>query len=292
MSPHLLITQTLFALLAFAGNSVLCRLALQDESIDATSFTALRLISGALILCVLIYWKSQSVNVFKTFNQNRFKQGAYLFVYAAGFSYSYILLGTAVGALVLFVTVQITMLAVQVIQGRSVRRLEVIGLSIALMSFITWMLPDSQRPHVLGLVLMVIAGIAWGLYTLAGKASTNPQQDTAQNFLVSVCFLPLIIPVFWLYSELHLTDQGVLLAITSGAVTSGLGYWVWYKVLPHFSALSAGVMQLSVPVLAAFGGIIWNQESLELNFILASLGILAGIFLVLYSHHQATLKKP
>lgn len=290
MSSFSLALQTLFALLAFAGNSILCRLALQDHSIDANSFTIIRLLSGAIILALLLSWQKQGV--FERPSLPRLKQAAYLFCYAAGFSYAYVLLGTAAGALILFVSVQVTILVIQYLKGKQSKPLELVGLALALMSFIAWMLPNSQRPSLTGLALMVIAGIAWGFYTLAGKSSQHPQKDTAQNFLFSLLFIPILFPLYVFEESIVLSHNGIYLAIASGALTSGLGYWVWYKVLPSFSALSAGVIQLSVPALAALGGIIWNNEPLTLVFMLASSGILLGIFLVLYSGQYTKKQKP
>ncbi|GAA6133628.1 DMT family transporter [Oceaniserpentilla sp. 4NH20-0058] len=290
MSPFSLALQTTFALLAFAGNSVLCRLALQDPQIDATSFTIIRLISGAFILVALLNLKIQLI--LNKPNPRQIRQAAYLFIYAAGFSYAYILLGTAPGALVLFVTVQLAMLIRQFLQGKTLRRLELVGIALAVICFVSWLAPSTQRPDLFGILLMIFAGIAWAFYTLSGKNSQNAQLDTARNFINSLLFIPLIVPLYWWIAEPMITTNGVLLAFTSGAITSGLGYWVWYKVLPNFSALSAGVMQLSVPIIAAIGGILWNNETITLTFFLASLGILSGIFLVLYSGQQAITKKP
>lgn len=292
MSPFWLAAQTLFALFAFAGNSVLCRLALQDGAIDPNSFTILRLISGALILSVLITLQTRSFLVFKRPSFLRMQQSAYLFTYAACFSFAYVLLDTAAGALLLFVTVQLTMLATQYIQGRRSAWLELLGLAFALGSFIAWVGPSASRPDLHGSVLMIVAGIAWAGYTLAGKHSAHPQLDTAQNFLFSLVFVLLLLPLYFWQHPLHLSAQGIWLAIASGAITSGLGYWLWYRVLPAFSSLSAGVMQLSVPVFAAIGGLIWNAESVTMVFIMASSGILGGIFLVLYSGHLASKRKP
>jgi drug/metabolite transporter (DMT)-like permease len=278
--------QTVLALLAFAGNSVLCRLALNDGLIDANSFTIIRLISGACILVALVFVMNRKHAPIEKPSKLRIKQAAYLFVYAACFSIAYLMLGTAAGALILFVSVQLTMLTVQYIQGRRSTKLELAGLLLALGSFAAWMIPGAQRPDVSGVLLMAIAGIAWGYYTIAGKTSQNPQKDTAQNFFYSVFFCVFLIPLYWLHDAINITNQGTLLAIASGAITSGLGYWLWYRVLPSFTSLSAGVMQLSVPILAAIGGIIWNHEAITLTFILASSGILGGIFLVLYSGHK------
>lgn len=281
---------TAFALIAFAGNSVLCRLALQDQLIDANSFTIIRLISGAACLITLLIIQKSPIKLLQRPNLNQFKQAGYLFTYAACFSISYLMLGTAVGALVLFVTVQLTMLSVQYLQGRKANPLELIGLGLALGSFIAWMAPAAQRPDSTGVFIMIFAGIAWGLYTLAGKSSTQPQIDTAQNFFYSLIFIIFLLPLYWFQFPLLITEKGILLASTSGAITSGLGYWLWYRVLPSFSALSAGVMQLSVPMLAAIGGIIWNHEPMNLTFILACTGILSGIFLVLYSSQHKPAK--
>lgn len=290
MSPLSLGLQTVLALLAFAGNSVLCRLALNDGLIDANSFTIIRLISGAAILFALLFIMNRKHAIIEKPNKPRLKQAAYLFIYAACFSIAYLMLGTAAGALILFVSVQLTMLLVQYIQGRRSTKLELTGLILALGSFAAWMIPSAQRPEMSGVFIMAIAGIAWGFYTIKGKASQHPQKDTAQNFLYSVLFCLLLLPLYWLHTAMNITTQGILLAVSSGAVTSGLGYWLWYKVLPAFTSLSAGVMQLSVPVLAAIGGIMWNNEAITLTFALASSGILAGIFLVLYSGYKQSMQ--
>lgn len=288
MSPLSLGIQTLFALIAFAGNSVLCRLALQDNAIDPNSFTIIRLSSGALILCVLMALQLKSLQFISRPSLGRLKQASFLFIYAACFSFAYVLLGTAAGALLLFVTVQLTMLLTQYLQGRRSTGLELFGLCLALGSFMIWMGPNASRPDLTGALLMVAAGIAWAFYTIAGKQSQQPQLDTAQNFLFSLCFIVILMPIYLWQNTLNLSYNGILLAISSGAITSGLGYWLWYRVLPAFSSLSAGVMQLSVPILAAAGGFIWNQEQVTMTFILASSGILGGIFLVLYSAHLAS----
>jgi drug/metabolite transporter (DMT)-like permease len=290
MSPVFLTLQTILALLAFAGNSVLCRLALNDGLIDANSFTIIRLISGAIILIALLFIMNHQHSIIEKPNLARIKQAAYLFVYAACFSIAYLMLGTAAGALILFVCVQLTMLLMQYIQGRRSTWLELGGLVLALSSFAAWMIPSAQRPEASGVLLMAVAGIAWGFYTITGKASQNPQKDTAQNFFYSIFFCIILLPLYWLHETANITSQGILLAVASGAIMSGLGYWLWYKVLPSFTSLSAGVMQLSVPILAAIGGMVWNHEAITLTFMLASSGILGGIFLVLYSGYKQSMK--
>lgn len=286
MSVPSLALQTLFALMAFAGNSVLCRLALNDGLIDANSFTIIRLLSGACLLVPLLLITSGKYNKIEKPTTVRMKQAAYLFIYAACFSIAYLMLGTATGALILFVSVQLTMLVVQYFQGRRSTGLELTGLILALGSFAAWMAPATDRPDVSGIALMALAGIAWGFYTITGKSSSNPQHDTAQNFFYSLIFCILLVPLYSLQTNMHISTNGLFLAITSGAITSGLGYWLWYKVLPYFTSLSAGVMQLSVPILAAIGGMLWNHEPITLTFMLASSGIIGGIFLVLYSGHK------
>lgn len=286
MSLFSLTSYTLLALMALAGNSVLCRLALNENLIDANSFTIIRLVSGALFLLGLLVLTAEKKPLFEKPSGARLKKAAYLFIYAACFSIAYLMLGTAAGALILFVSVQLTMLFVQYINGKRSHPLELIGLTLALGSFAAWILPSAQRPDMLGVILMTLAGMAWAFYTLAGKFSQHPHYDTAQNFLYSLVFVITLLPLYWIQSPMHMNHEGVLLAITSGAITSGLGYWLWYKVLPAFSTLSAGVMQLSVPVLAAIGGIIWNQEAITFPFLFASCGILGGIFLVLYSNSK------
>ena len=280
---------TFFALLAFAGNSVLCRMALSPNalgsaSIDANSFTIVRLLSGALILAALLLINNVPLKTLtKAPGNAHYKRAFYLFIYAAFFSYAYVLLDTASGALLLFASVQITMLTVQFISQRKPNNQELSGLLLAFMGFVYWMLPNSEAPSYLGAALMILAGIAWAAYTLAGKGSKHAQLDTAQNFIYSLPFLILLLPVYFISEPLHLTEKGVVLAVLSGAITSGLGYWVWYQVLPKLSISSAAVLQLSVPLIAAGGGILWNNESITSSFIMACSFILLGIYLVITS---------
>jgi len=270
------------ALLAFAGNSILCRLALNLHQMDANSFTLIRLISGAFMLVLLVAIKGHSLpRLMKETKSRDWLRAAYLFLYAAGFSYAYQLLDTAAGALVLFGAVQFTMLARQIFSGQRPNTLELMGMAMAMGGFIYWTLPDAQRPSLLGSALMVVAGMAWAFYTLAGKQSRHADLDTCKNFILSLPFLALLLPAYWLWSPININGQSVMLALASGAITSALGYWLWYQVLPSLSTLSAGVLQLSVPILAALGGLIWALEPISLRFLLTSLLILAGIFLVI-----------
>lgn len=279
-------TLTLFSLLAFAGNSVLCRMALSpnalgDTSIDANSFTIIRLLSGALTLAALLLINKVPLkSLIRPSGSQHYKRAALLFIYAAFFSYAYILLDTGSGALILFASVQASMLGVQFIFHSKPNNQELSGLLLAFTGFVYWMLPSSEPPSYLGATMMILAGAAWAGYTLAGKGSKHAQLDTAQNFIFSLPFLVLLLPVYFISEPLKLSNQGVILAILSGAITSGLGYWVWYQVLPKLSISSAAVLQLSVPLIAAIGGIVWNNEHITSPFIMACTFILLGIYLV------------
>ena len=277
---------TLFSLVAFAGNSVLCRMALSPNalgatSIDANSFTIIRLLSGALALALLLLINKVPLkSLIRPSGSHHYKRATLLFIYAAFFSYAYILLDTGSGALILFASVQASMLAVQFFSHSKPNNQELSGLLLAFTGFVYWMLPGSQPPSYLGAAMMILAGIAWAGYTIAGKGSKHAQLDTAQNFIFSLPLLILLLPIYLISEPLNLSSQGILLAIVSGAVTSGLGYWIWYQVLPKLSISSAAVMQLSVPLIAAIGGIIWNNENITSPFIMACVFILLGIYLV------------
>ncbi|MEH6344046.1 MAG: DMT family transporter [Bermanella sp.] len=277
------------ALIAFAGNSVLCRLALSQPNMDASSFTIIRLISGAIMLYVLVKLKprkdSNSTNAkqlsFINASKQEWLRAFYLFTYAAGFSYAYQMLDTAAGALILFGFVQFTLMTVDIIKGKRPSTLELSGMILALSGFIFWALPSAQTPSLIGSALMAAAGIAWGFYTLAGKNSRQADVDTAKNFILTLPFLTTLIPLYWLVSPLEVNPSGIIYALVSGAITSALGYWLWYQALPKLTTLTAGVLQLSVPILAALGGIIWAKEYIPLSFIVASSLILSGILMVI-----------
>lgn len=257
-------------------------------SIDANSFTIIRLLSGALVLGALLLINKVSLKtLLKPDGKQVFQRAAYLFIYAAFFSYAYILLDTAAGALLLFASVQITMLSVQFISQKKPSNQELSGLLLAFMGFVYWMLPSSQSPSYLGAALMIISGIAWAAYTLAGKGSKHAQLDTAQNFIYSLPFLIFLFPVYFIFEPINLSEKGIVLAVLSGAITSGLGYWIWYQVLPKLSISSAAVLQLSVPLIAAGGGILWNHESITASFIMACSFILLGIYLVISSKKRS-----
>ncbi len=273
------------ALLAFAGNSVLCRLALSQYQMDATSFTLLRLMSGAGMLYILVSLKGVKIftahQSIKNITYQEWLKAFYLFVYASCFSFAYLLLDTAAGALILFGCVQLTLMLFEIANGKKNTLIQWLGMSIAISGFVYWALPSAQTPSIEGAVLMALSGIAWAFYTLAGKGSLQASVDTTKNFVLSMPFLILLIPSYWLMTPFQVNPIGIVLALLSGAITSALGYWIWYLVLPKLSTLSAGALQLSVPILAALGGIIWANEAIALSFIIASSLVLGGILLVM-----------
>ena len=267
---------TALALTAFAANSVLTRMALAEPIIDASSFTLIRLLSGSIVLMLIL--------AFRLRKQSAPTKGSWLsslmlFVYALGFSFAYLMLETGTGALILFGMVQITMVVASLIKGQRLARLEWLGIGTAFAGFVYLVWPEVSTPSISGVVLMSIAGIAWGVYTLRGRTSQAPLADTAYNFTRTLPFL-LLLGLFSI-GQFELSTQGIMLAVLSGAIASGLGYTLWYSVLTHLSATQAGVLQLLVPVIAALGGILFVSEPLTLRFVVASLLILGGIYLVI-----------
>ena len=280
---------TFLALTAFAANSVLCRLALEmridGPAIDAGSFTSIRLISGIVALLVILQLtKSSSKKAVEGKLKDTIKTkgswfaAAMLFIYAAGFSYAYISLETGTGALILFGVVQMTMIAVSIYSGNKLHYSEWLGVGLAFTGFVYLMLPGVSAPSLQGLVLMTLSGIAWGYYTLAGKGSKDPLGDTSSNFLRTLPFVVLLIVLN--LDTVYLTDQGVYLAIASGAITSGMGYTIWYIALRSLQTMQAAVLQLLVPVIAAIGGVLFVEELLTTRIIVSALLILGGILLV------------
>ncbi len=267
---------TLFALVAFAFNSILCRLALGAETIDAASFTLIRLVSGAAALI--------AISLFFDRKESKEKRGNwfsafFLFTYAVCFSFAYINLTTGTGALILFGSVQATMIFVALLKGERPKILEWLGLIFALSGLIYLVFPGLSSPPILSSALMATAGIAWGFYTLRGKGSTNPLADTSGNFVRAVPMI-VFVSLFFL-SQIHLSSKGILLAILSGAITSGIGYSVWYAVLKSHTATRAAILQLAVPALAGFGGVIFLAEVVSLRLVSASVLILGGISLAI-----------
>jgi len=274
-------TYTVLALLAFAGNSLICRMALKESTIEPALFTYIRLISGALFLFLLVFVKKKSG---KEKTKGSWISGAMLFIYAAAFSYAYISLDTGTGALILFGSVQITMIAFSLFSGHKMSPLEWIGVILALSGFLYLMLPGAKAPSLSGFLLMTISGIGWGMYSIRGKNSKNPLHDTAYNFLKATPFLLFIL--FLLVLETNLTSKGVLLALFSGVVTSGLGYVIWYAALKGLTHIQASVVQLFVPVLAGIGGFVFIQEIISFRLFVAAVLILGGILLLIIKRHS------
>lgn len=273
---------TLAALVAFAANSVLCRMALGEESIDATTFTGLRLLSGSVALLVLVSLDTRNRSNPQPLSKGSWLSGFMLFLYAACFSYAYLTLETGVGALILFASVQITMISYTLLKGRRLEIKEWVGVLLAFAGFVYLVSPGISAPSLEGLTLMTLSGIGWGLYSVRGKSTIHPLQDTSFNFMRSLAFFSLVVILVWIFGwdEFKSTRKGVLLALTSGAITSGIGYTIWYTALRGLNNVQASVVQLAVPLIAAAGGIVLLSESLTLRLFLSSLIILGGIFLV------------
>lgn len=267
---------TALAMTAFAANSLLCRLALGAGTIDAPGFTGLRLASGALVLWLLLARRSGFMPV-----RPNFRAASMLFAYAAAFSFAYLQLDAGVGALILFGAVQLTMVSAGLLAGEPSPPMTWLGLAMSLGGLVYLVSPGLTAPPLTGAALMGTAGIAWGLYSLGGRGVGDPLQATAANFIGAVPLgLLLCLPFL---GELHLSARGVMLAVASGALASGLGYVIWFAALRGLSASAAASVQLSVPLLAACGGVIWLGERFTWRLALASVLILGGIALVLHS---------
>jgi drug/metabolite transporter (DMT)-like permease len=271
---------TLFSLFAFAANSVLCRLALNIEQVNPADFTAIRLLSASVTLALIIIIKDKSV--VRKIKQHGSQVGAvFLFIYAAGFSYAYISLSTATGALILFAAVQFTMLFKGWLAGNKMGIQEYAGILLSLLGFIYFVFPELEKPSLIGCLLMTLAGIAWGMYSLNGAKSSNPLYDTASNFirLVPVAIISLIVTYFSL--GMDISYKGLLYTFASGALASGVGYSIWYLVLPKLKPSIAAVSQLSVPIWAAIGGTLLVDEPVDLHLAVSACVILGGILLVI-----------
>jgi len=266
---------TALALIAFAANSVLCRLALGEETIDAASFTVIRLLSGALVLLAILAFSNDKE---ASASRGSWSASLMLFVYAVAFSFAYVSLDTGTGALILFGSVQITMILLSLVSGNRLHLSEWVGVIIAFTGFVYLVLPEVTSPSVMGFLLMIAAGIAWGMYTLKGRGSDHPLKDTAYNFLRTI---PLVIILLVItIQDAHYSAAGVLLAVLSGGIASGIGYTIWYIALGGLSTTQAAVVQLSVPVIAAFGGVLFVSEAITARLTLSALIILGGILLV------------
>ena len=274
MSYSRIISLTSLAMIAFAGNSLLCRQALKHTGIDPASFTAIRLISGALVLWLIVRMRHAAPS-----GTGNWLSAFALFAYAAGFSFAYVSLPAASGALLLFGAVQATMIGRGIWVGERLGFLQIMGVLLAFGGLVGLLLPGLSAPPLAGALLMLGAGIAWGIYSLRGKGAGDPTRVTAGNFARAVP-IALVLSVFML--DFAVVDlAGYCYAVASGALASGVGYAIWYTVLPALKNTSAATVQLSVPVIAALGGVAFLGEPITLRLITASVAILGGIALVI-----------
>lgn len=271
---------TVLSLLAFAGNSILCRLALKDTQIDAASFNTIRLISGAMMLWLIVTWQARGKFAISP-SKHSFFSALSLFVYAATFAFAYVNLSAATGALLLFGSVQFTMIAYAIWHGERLTPLQIIGLSLAVSGVIFLLLPNSTTPPIFDAMLMATAGIAWGAYSILGKYAPHPTKTAAQSFILSLPFT-LVLSLLFIES-INLDNQGVVYAVISGAITSGLGYALWYRVLPRLKSTVAASAQLSVPAITAIGGAFFVGEAITYQLMFITIVILGGIALVTFA---------
>lgn len=264
---------TVLSLLAFAGNSLLCRLALTRTTIDAATFTSLRLVSGAAVLLLLVRLR----------RTERVPRGSWpsalaLFAYAAGFSFAYVRLTAGTGALLLFGAVQATMITIGLLRGERLRAMQAAGLLLAYGGLVALVLPGLSAPPLLSAALMLLAGAAWGVYSLRGRGAGDPTAVTAGNFLRAV---PMALVLSAVSMRTRSWDvSGAAYAAASGALASGVGYAVWYTALRTLRATTAATVQLSVPILAALGGVLLLHEPPSLRLVLSGVAILGGVALV------------
>jgi drug/metabolite transporter (DMT)-like permease len=287
---------TLLAMIAFASNSLLCRAALKESSIDPATFTFVRVFSGTLALWLIMsvrtilivnttatplfdgFSSSSPVTRRSLLQHGNWISAVALFAYAAGFSFAYTSLSAGTGALLLFGAVQAAMILWGLHKGERLNTIQIVGFVVAVTGLIALVLPGLSAPPLTGSILMLGAGVAWGVYSLRGKGERNPAGVTTGNFVRAVPFAAVFSIIFAPWANYNLT--GIKYAIISGAVTSGLGYVIWYSALPGLKAASAATVQLSVPVLAATGGILLLGEPITLRYGLASVAVLGGITLV------------
>lgn len=274
MRKSTLLQLVVVAMIAFAGNSLLCRIALREGHIDAASFSALRLASGALMLWLLVRRQEGGGA-----GHGSWISAFALFAYAAGFSFAYLSLPAAAGALLLFGAVQATMIGYGLWRGERLNLLQGGGLLLAAGGLIGLMLPGLSAPPLRGALLMIAAGIAWGVYSLRGRGVARATASTAGNFIRALPFAAVLSLLTLQHAAL--STAGIGYAVASGALASGLGYAIWYSVLPALRATSAATIQLSVPVITAVGGVLFLGEPLTLRLLLTSVAILAGIALVI-----------
>jgi drug/metabolite transporter (DMT)-like permease len=273
------------AMWAFAANSILCRLALAGRHIDPLSFTSIRLVSGAVTLTLILVARNRrpviTIDPLAT---------VALIVYAVAFSISYVGLAAGVGALLLFGAVQVTMLSVGFMRGERLAGSARYGFVIAVAGLVAYLLPGNDVPPLMPVAAMLLAGGAWGIYSLRGAHGQDPIAATTSNFLAAA---PITVMLAYLFSDgWHLSSQGIVLAALSGSLTSGLGYVLWYFVVRRIPSLTAATVQLGVPIFAALGGVVWLGEQLGARLVAASVAVIGGIALVVFSRHATAAPRP
>ena len=279
-------------MIAFASNSLLCRAALKQSSLDPATFTLVPILSGGVALWLIAsvrrmvtvgtsaapVLEGSGSALISSLRYGNWVSAAALFVYAAGFSFAYVSLSAGTGALLLFGAVQATMILWGLHKGERLNTIQIVGFAVAVTGLVVLVFPGLSAPPLTGSMLMMGAGVAWGIYSLRGKRERNPASVTTGNFVRAVPFAVAVSAIFAGWANYKLA--GISYAVISGAITSGLGYVIWYSVLPGLSATSAATVQLSVPVLAATGGILLLGESITLRYALASVAVIGGIALV------------
>ncbi len=276
MTPLRLAGYTALTMVAFAANSLLCRMALKETSIDAASFTTVRIVSAAAMLWLLLRSKSQP-----PLRHGSWRSALALFCYAATLSFAYRSISAGAGALMLFCTVQVTMILAGFIAGERMSRIQSIGFVAAMAGLVILLQPSVETPSLLDSMLMLASGAAWGVYSLFGRGVADPIAATCGNFLRAVPLTIVLSLIAWPW--LNLDEHGMLYAVLSGALSSGLGYVMWYKVLQHLRAMTASTVQLSAPVITTLSGVVLLNEALTTSMLIATPMILGGIALVLRS---------
>jgi len=302
MSTARIFILTLLAMIAFASNSLLCRASLKESSIDPATFTSVRIFSGALVLWLVMsvrkmltvsriatplvdsFCNSADVTRRSSLRYGNWISAVALFAYAAGFSFAYTSLSAGTGALLLFGAVQATMILWGLYKGERLNTIQLAGFIVAVAGLVVLVFPGLSAPPLTGSILMLGAGVAWGIYSLRGKGERNPANVTAGNFVRALPFAAALSIVFVPWANYN--PAGINYAVISGVVTSGLGYVIWYSALPGLKTASAATVQLSVPVLAATGGILLLGEPITVRYMLASVAVLGGIALVVATPHS------
>lgn len=268
---------SVLAMLAFAGNSLLCRAALENTRIDAATFTLIRVFSAAMMLWVIVSFRRQGP--FMAPENGDWLSATALFIYMAAFSFAYLQLSAASGALLLFCAVQMTMMFYGWVRGERLCRAQLTGFLLAMTGLLTYLLPRFQQPSLSAALLMLVAGVAWGVYSLRGRTAVDPLAVTSGNFARAV---PLALLLSVLMSpSFTVSGSGIFYALLSGVFASAIGYVIWYAVLPSLNAMHASAMQLSVPVIAAVAALLWLAEPLPSRLMLVSALVLGGLALMM-----------